>query len=102
MKTQTTIIHKLESTWGRRVLLFAILVIGSLYIWQVNLAATAGFTMRDIERDIEEVKMEQKRLDMEVARLQSVESVASRVMMLGLVPAGEVDYIATSDAVALR
>ncbi len=102
MKTQSNILSKLESTWGRRALILAILVVGALYIWQVNLAATAGFTMRDIERDIEEVKMEQKRLDMEVARLQSVESVASRVTMLGLVPAGEVEYIATSDAVALR
>jgi cell division protein FtsL len=82
-------------------LIAAIVLLAGLFIWQVNAASTAGFTMRELEQKEESLTMELKRLDMEVAELRSVESVASRVKMLGLVDAGSVTYVTGETAVAI-
>ena len=64
-----------------------------LYIWQVNVTATVGFEMRDLEYTIEEYAHEQQRLDIRVAQLRSIESVASRMNMLGLREVKRVEYL---------
>lgn len=96
---QATVLH--ETTLFKTCTIACIIALSALFIWQVNASATAGFTVRELERDIEEIRMEQKRLDMRVAELRSVDSVANRVKMLGLVEAQTISYITTSSAVAV-
>lgn len=67
--------------------------LGVLYIWQVNVAATRGFTMRDLEQGIHSLELENDRLSMEVARLQSIDSVTNRIQMLGLRPVQTIEYV---------
>jgi len=79
------------------------IVLGLLYVWQVNISATRGFTMRDLERDIHALSLDQERYQLEVARLQSIESVTTRVQMLGLTKVDRVDFIEVSEpAVAIN
>ena len=40
-----------------------------MYIWHANETATAGFTMRDLEDDMD-ASLEQERLNVKVAELQ--------------------------------
>ena len=79
--------------WLRLCLFLATMTLGVLYIWQVNMAATAGYALRDLETEIEEYITEQDKLELEVARLQSVNSVTQRVQMLGLTEVERIEYI---------
>ena len=91
-----------EANWLKVLLFATTLIIGVLYIWQVNVSATRGFAMRDLDREIETLGTENDRLQMEVANLQSIDSVTTRVQMLGLVKVNSIDYVDASSAVALR
>lgn len=79
--------------WLGYALAAATVVLGVLYIWQVNMSATRGFAMRDLEQGIEDLTMENDRLSMDVARLQSIESVTTRMKMLGLVEVSTIEYV---------
>lgn len=98
-----TLTLTLESTHWLKILLFAAtVIIGALYIWQVNVTATRGFAMRDLQEQIDSLTTENEQLDMEVARLQSVDSVTERVQMLGLTKLTDVTYVNATSSVAVN
>lgn len=82
-----------DSRHLRTVLIAGTLILSAMYIWQVNAAATTGFTMRDLESGIAELRLEQERMNLEVAQLQSVDSVSQRVQMLGLSEVKTIEYL---------
>ncbi len=93
----------LKQTNWLHIFLFALtILVGLLYIWQVNISATRGFAMRDLDQEIDSIKLDNDRLQMEVAKLQSIDSVTTRVQMLGLVELSQIDYVNTSSAVAIN
>src|SRR3989338_2717441 len=65
----------------------------TLYIWQVNVASTHGYQMRDLEVAIDDMRRENQQLQFEVSSLQSIDSVTARVQMLGLTKADNVRYV---------
>jgi len=80
-----------------------ILAFGILYIGQVNAAATKGYAIRDLERQNEHLRQDRERLDIEIARLRSLDSVTTREQFLGLVKVQRVEYIEVGkDSLALR
>lgn len=86
----------------RIALALATVTLGVLYIWQVNVAATRGFSMRDLERDIEELQLDNDRLQMDVAHLQSTQSVTTRMKMLGLTQVSSIEYVTSNGSVAIN
>lgn len=91
-----------EADWLRIMLVAVAVVLGALYIWQVNARATNGFAMRDLEGNIATLQIENERLYTEVSKLQSIDSVSTRVQMLGLVRAENVNFVDSGSAVAIR
>ena len=91
-----------ETSRFRMFLLVFTLALGVLYIWQVNHAATAGYTMRDLESAIHDLETQQERLDLQVAQLQSVDSVSERVQMLGLTAVKKIQYLTGDGSVAIN
>lgn len=92
-----------EAGFGTVILMAMTFLLLVGYILQVNKASTAGYAMRDLDRSIEHLQLENQRLNMQVARLQSVDSVTTRIQMLGLRPITDVKYIHISEpTVALR
>lgn len=73
-----------------------------LYIWQVNLSSTRGYALRELQSTISEKKADIERLRMDTAKLSSVDSVRSRVSMLGLVKPEQVMYLSGTPTVALK
>ncbi len=100
MKNPITKVKNLVSqgNWFARVLIATTVILGCSYIWQVNVAATSGYTMRDLDREIATLEHDNERLELEVSRLQSVESVTNRMQMLGLVEIDEVRYVEGGDS----
>ncbi len=70
-----------EADWFRVFLVSVAIILGVLYIWQVNASGTRGFAMRDLESDIGTLQIENQRLYTEVSKLQSIDSVSTRVQM---------------------
>ncbi len=79
------------------------LAFGMLYIGQVNAAATKGYAMRELESQNDSLRGERERLDVEISRLRSLDSVTAREVFLGLQKIEDVKFIsAARDDVALR
>ncbi|MFH1632247.1 MAG: hypothetical protein ABIA47_04525 [bacterium] len=83
-----------KTHWLYLAIIVATLMIGLMYIWQVNVSATKGFAMRDLQQGNEGLRLENDRLQLEVARLQSIDSVSTRVQMLGLTEIKSIQYVA--------
>jgi len=85
------------------VVLALILVVGMLYIIQVNHSVTKGYEIRDLETMIGDLRLETELLESQVAENRSMAAVDERVQMLGMVPATGTDYVdAGVPAVALN
>lgn len=80
------------------VTLALVLVIGFLYILQVNGAVTKGYQIRDLETTIEGLTLENQRLEVVARKAQSLEHIDRSVKMLGFVEAGSPVYKSDSDA----
>ncbi len=106
MKVESRLSTKVESLkqipWLRVFLIAVTLTLGALYIWQVNVASTRGYVVRDLQDQIEQLRRDDERLKMEVAKLQSVDSVTTRMQMLGLVKIDQVKFISGDSSVAMR
>jgi len=80
-----------------------ILTMGTLYLVQVNRATTKGYQIRDLEKKIQAIEDSNRKVQLEVAELQSLDSVEERIKELGMVPVSNVKYIKTpGSTVALR
>jgi hypothetical protein len=81
----------------------SIIACGVFYVGQVNAAATKGYAMRDLERTKAALQQECDRLDIEIARLRSLESVRTREAFLGLKKVSDVTFVKTGiDVMAVR
>lgn len=100
MKNPITTFKTLASAgnWLSRLLIATTVLLGISYIWQVNISATAGYAMRDLDREIATLEHDNERLELEVSRLRSVDSVTNRIQMLGLVPVEQVHYVIAGDS----
>lgn len=75
----------------------------SLYMWQLSVSTSAGYTMRTTQDDIDALKQELAAQEMHIAKLKSIDSVTGRIQLLGMVKPQEVAYVFTSSgAVAVN
>ena len=91
-----------STKWFGYCLLACVAIVGALYIWQVNMSATHGYAVRDMERNITHLEHENEQLQQQVSSLRSVDSVMTRVQMLGLVRVDDVRYVNPDDSMAVN
>ena len=79
------------------------LAFGILYIAQVNNAATKGYAVRALNEKNVELRHERDSLEIQIAKLRSVDSVTARESFLGLKKIEHATFIKTgTDVVAVR
>lgn len=61
-----------------------LLAVGSMYVGQVNAAATKGYAVKALEKKGIELRQERDRLKSDIAKLRSLDSVMARQSFLGL------------------
>jgi len=88
--------------WFGYCLIACVAIVGALYIWQVNMSAAQGYAVRDMERDIAHIEHENEQLQQQVSSLRSIDSVMTRVQMLGLVKVDDVRYVNPDDSMAVN
>lgn len=65
------------------------------YLIQINNLATTGFEMREVEDQIAQIKEENKKLELELVKYQSMGYLNSRAKELGMVEVSEIKYLDT-------
>lgn len=91
-----------QKSW-RGILLLALMAVGFSYLVTVVSTSTRGYKMRDLERRIEELRYENKKLNLKVAEMQTPQRIEEWVKTSGMVAAGNVQYVsATTGVVAAR
>lgn len=81
----------------------AVIAFVLLYVVVVNHTASQGYRTRELERTIETLMNETEKLELQVAELQSMDSIGGRLAGKDFVAVGQVQYIrAGAPAVALR
>ena len=67
------------------------------YMTQVNSLSTKGYEIRKLELALKDIKETGKRLELEAAGLQSIQSIDEDIELLNLIPSGTVKSIPGSD-----
>ncbi|MCI0479301.1 hypothetical protein L0Y59_02045 [Candidatus Uhrbacteria bacterium] len=62
------------------------------YVVQVNRAASRGYALRDVEKDVASLRSDVMRLEDTVAKLASVQALTERATALGFVPVRSIEY----------
>lgn len=80
-----------------------IAVVGFSYLVTVISISTRGYRMRDLERSIEDLKLENKKLNLQIAEMQAPQRIEEWVKTSGMVAASDIQYVSsTSGVVAAR
>lgn len=87
-----------------RTIIFSFLIIFSLaYFWQVTSLSIKGFQIKDLDKQIQQLKKDSQKMELEITVEKSMMNVDERVKGLNLVAVQNVEYLnVMSPAVALR
>lgn len=76
------------------VILFLILSFGTIaYCLQVNARMNQAYEIAESERFLKDLRNENQRLVYESVTIQSIKLVMERALILGLVEAGDIEYV---------
>ena len=79
-----------------------VVVFGVMYVAQTNAISTKGYTMNDIEKQIQALEQENQKLEFEIATHRSMQSIQSRLLNLDLVAADSVKYVTLTGSTVAR
>lgn len=79
------------------------LLFGTFYVLTVNHTAAQGYRMREVENLIEDLNMQNKKMELKVAELQSIKSVQARIGSEQFIPVSHIQYLTPgAPSVALK
>jgi hypothetical protein len=98
--------NKLQSFLKPEILNISVLcliaIMGAFYLVQVNRATTKGYEIRDLEKRINVLEEDTRKAELEVAELQSLDSIEQRMETLGMVPVERIQYVKVPGTVAVK
>lgn len=71
-------------------------LLGLFFLAQVFQSSTKGYEITDLEKRVEELKEQNKLLEIKAAELRSFENIKSEAEKLNLIPSNEIVYIRQS------
>jgi cell division protein FtsB len=74
------------------LLVFLLGLVALCYVWQVNVTAVRGYDISALERRLEELKEEERKLELRATELQSVRTIEEAIPKLNLIPARKVIF----------
>lgn len=87
-----------KKTW-RGFLVVALTVVGFSYLVTMVSVSTHGYKMKDLERRIEDLKLENKKLNLKAAEAQAPQHIEAWVRESGMVAASDIQYVSASTGV---
>lgn len=81
----------------------AVLTSGFFYLTQTNLTATKGYQIKVLEKELQQLTEDNRRLNLDYVSLQSMDNVRKEAENLKLIPTTEIESLTLGEsAVALR
>lgn len=88
--------RKIESfakrSWIVAIAMITLACVG-VYLYQVNRAASKGFTLRNLEKQLDQLSIDVETLENSSARLQALSTVEARVRELGYVRVDRMEFV---------
>ncbi|HRZ95414.1 MAG TPA: hypothetical protein P5262_02510 [Candidatus Moranbacteria bacterium] len=84
------------------VLVAAIFFGGALYLYQVNDLATKGYEIKDIEKRIQDLEREGKKMKIKEVELKSMYNIEKSTEELDLVSPQNITYVEMDSSVAMK
>ena len=78
---------------GATVFTLLVAGFGAGYLMQINAASTKGMEIRKLESEISKLKEQGERIELKVAKEQSVQAVEAKVKEMGMVPTPKIEYV---------
>ena len=75
---------------------------GVFYIFEVNNVATQGYTIRDLEKQAQELRDENEKLKIREAELRSMYNIEQRTKDLNMIAPKDVSYLSLPGNVAMK
>lgn len=69
------------------------------YVWILNANATQGYTIRQLQKSQNELKIQLDRLDVKIAEMESLETITADDMYEQMVPIDDPDYVVIREGV---
>ncbi len=89
--------------WGRFLILAFFAIFGGLYLLAVNDTAIKGYRIRELEQYIEEIRLQNQKIELELTSRRSMPYLESRLAGQPFLPVASLKYIeAAAPAVALK
>lgn len=102
-KKKSQLTRLVGSRFLRGALSTAIILMSFFYVMQTNAASTKGYLMSDLENHIKTLEQENRRLEVEISKNQSMQSIQERLAQVNLVAIDRADYLnVAGTAVAQR
>ncbi len=77
------------------IFLTLVIILAAAYLIQVNQTATSGFVVKDMNREISELRVINEKLGLEAAELQSLKYINDATERLRLIAQSKPEYIQT-------
>jgi len=89
---------------GLKILLLALIVfVGLSYLYYINQTATGGFDIKGMESQIDEIKKENKQLEVSAAEMQSLSNIEAASEDMQMVATTSIEYLpAVGSVVAVK
>lgn len=88
-------------TWTL-VLVTLICAAGVFYIFEVNNVATQGYTIRDLEKQAQDLRDSNEKLKIKEAELRSMYNIEQRTKDLNMIAPKDVSYLSLPGNVAMK
>lgn len=82
--------------------IFLVALSAGNYVYQVNRAATKGFALRTLEKQVDQLDEMVTALENKAVALQSMSALEERVRQLGYIPITKFEYLNNQKDMALR
>ena len=80
-----------------------VFIIGAVYLMQINITSTNGYKIKELENRLNQLKADNKKLNLSYIELQSMAKVMAEVPNLNLVVSDKIEIITPAgSAVAMR
>ncbi|MBI4135649.1 hypothetical protein HY477_02855 [Candidatus Uhrbacteria bacterium] len=87
-----------KKSW-RALLVVGIAAVGFSYLVTVVSISTHGYKIKDLERSIEDLKLENKKLNLKSAEMRAPQRIEEWVRESGMVAASNVQYVSAATGV---
>jgi hypothetical protein len=74
-------------------LIGAALMLGAYHVYQMNVTASKGYTLRNLQVQLDQLNSTVSDMDAKSAKMQSLATIQQRVQGLGYVPVGQMEFV---------